>query len=261
MQSPFPGMDPFLEGHLWPDFHNSLAIFLKTQLVPKVSPKYLVQTISYTVGDTSPEKDFGIMYPDLEVLQRNQRLKEPTVAYQNSSNSPITPATITLQEKKEIEVKIPVVEIRDRKDNQLITAVEILSPVNKRVPGITAYRQKRERLHRAGVHLIEIDLLRRGKYPITHKDLPNSHYLISLTRKASWATKVWAIDIKEPLPVIPVPLKAPDEDSILDLQKAVKDVYAQSHYHLAIDYSETPVRPPFSESDQKWMRALQEKNS
>ena len=144
MQSLFPGMDPFLEGHIWPDFHNSLAIFLKTQLVPKVSPKYLVQTITYTVGDTSPEKDFGIMYPDLEVLHRNQIIKEPAVAYGNSE-TPITPATIILREKKRIEVKIPVIEIRDRKNNQLITAVEILSPVNKRAPGIVAYRQKRER--------------------------------------------------------------------------------------------------------------------
>jgi hypothetical protein len=25
MPSPFPGMDPYLEGHLWPDVHHRLA--------------------------------------------------------------------------------------------------------------------------------------------------------------------------------------------------------------------------------------------
>ncbi len=26
MPSPFPGMDPYLEGHLWPDVHSALGV-------------------------------------------------------------------------------------------------------------------------------------------------------------------------------------------------------------------------------------------
>lgn len=36
MPSPFPGMDPYLEGHLWPDVHNSLAYLISVQLTPRV---------------------------------------------------------------------------------------------------------------------------------------------------------------------------------------------------------------------------------
>ena len=104
--------------------------------------------------------------------------------------------------------------------------------------------------------MIEIDLLRRGQSPIEHPDLPKSHYIVTLIRNTSWETTVWAIDVKDPLPIIPVPLKSPDKDAVLDLDQAVKDVYAQSHYHLAIDYLEKPVRPIFSDHDQKWIANL-----
>jgi hypothetical protein len=34
MPSPFPGMDPYLEGRLWPDVHHTLAVELRRHLVP-----------------------------------------------------------------------------------------------------------------------------------------------------------------------------------------------------------------------------------
>ena len=124
----------------------------------------------------------------------------------------------------------------------------------RRFGGWRLNKQKRERLHNAGVHLIEIDLLRRGQHAIEHVDLPKAHYIISLIRKESWQTTIWAVDIKDTLPIIPVPLKEADKDTVLDLPKAFKDVYEQSHYHLAINYQETPVRPPFSKANQEWMK-------
>jgi Protein of unknown function (DUF4058) len=42
MPSPFPGMDPYLEGSLWTTFHFSLAAEIVRQLSPKVPPRYLV---------------------------------------------------------------------------------------------------------------------------------------------------------------------------------------------------------------------------
>ncbi len=35
MVSPFPGMDPYLEGHLWPDTHHALAGKIRQQLAPR----------------------------------------------------------------------------------------------------------------------------------------------------------------------------------------------------------------------------------
>jgi hypothetical protein len=89
-----------------------------------------------------------------------------------------------------IHVRVPTVEIRDVASNQLVTSIEILSPVNKREPGLAAYRQKRQQLYQAGVHLLEIDLLRRGIRPLAHPRVPDSAYLVALTRAQSGATQV-----------------------------------------------------------------------
>ena len=253
MPSPFPGMDPYLEGHLWPDVHNSLAYLISVQLTPRLGEPYIVHLNNYTVEDTSPEEDVGIMYPDVEVFRKPDALKEPVEGYGGPAT---TPETIVLPAIKPVEVRIPFVEVKDRKSNQLITAIEILSPVNKRRPGLQPYREKRLRLHQAGVHLIEIDLLRRGERPLAHPYLPKAHYLITLIRAGQGQTQVWAVDVMEPLPVIPVPLKAPDKDTFLDLGKALKDLYEQRALDKSIDYSEAPPAPAFSMEALDWMKGL-----
>jgi hypothetical protein len=44
MPSPYPGMDPYLEGHGWTSFHNQMVAELSRQLVPKLRPKYVAFT-------------------------------------------------------------------------------------------------------------------------------------------------------------------------------------------------------------------------
>lgn len=245
-------MDPYLEGHLWPDVHDSLAYLIKVQLAPRLGPQYVVHLHNYTVEDTSPDEDIGILYPNVEVFHKPDAVQEPAVSYGVKT----TPESMILPDIKPVEVRIPVVEIRDRKHNKLITAIEILSPVNKRNPGLQPYREKRLRLHYAGVHLVEIDLLRRGERPITHPYLPKSHYLVTLIRGGVGKTQVWAVDVKGQLPIIPIPLKHPDADISLDLGQALKDLYEQRQFEKSIDYSEMPPPPAFSEEDLAWMRGL-----
>jgi hypothetical protein len=40
MTSPFPGMDPFLEGNLWPDLSMSIALGIEEILLPLITQKY-----------------------------------------------------------------------------------------------------------------------------------------------------------------------------------------------------------------------------
>ena len=68
MPSPFPGMDPYLEGRLWPDVHTSLATAMRQRLAPLVRPRYTVRLGVYVAEDSMPEAEVGIMYPDVEVL-------------------------------------------------------------------------------------------------------------------------------------------------------------------------------------------------
>ena len=69
MPSPFPGMDPYLEGYLWPDVHSALAHNIRQQLAPQIQPKYVARLEISVIEDHSPEAEIGIMYPDVEVIK------------------------------------------------------------------------------------------------------------------------------------------------------------------------------------------------
>ena len=144
----------------------------------------------YVVEDVTPEADIGILYPDIRITKK--RLSEATVAPALPVASvahpwAVTPATLTVPVMLPVEVQLATVEIHDAANNQLVTSIEIISPVNKREPGLIQYRQKRRRLYQAGVHLVELDLLRRGVRPLA---LPRGYatdYMIGLTCRASGA--------------------------------------------------------------------------
>lgn len=254
MPSPLSGMDPYLEAALWPDVHNALASKLRAFLAPQLRPKYAARLEIYVVEDTSPESEIGILYPDVEVLQLRQRSSElelPT----RSSNIATTPIKLSLPVLQPVQIRIPTVEIRDTANNILVSCIEILSPVNKRESGITDYRKKRFSLYNANVHLIEIDLLRRGTRPYNHPRLQEVPYLITLTRADSRVTDVWTVTLQETLPTIPVPLRNPDPDAVLDLQAALNAIYDEAGYDLSIDYTQPPPPPAFSTVDLEWMQA------
>jgi hypothetical protein len=168
MPSPFPGMDPYLEGDLWGDCIRTLATKIRQMLMPKLRPSYAVRL-------------------DIHLIE---------------------------------ERRIPTIKIRDAANNSLITSIEILSPVNKRDPGLTQYRQKRQRLYQADVHLIELDFLRRGTRPFDHPRFPIAPYFVTLTRARSAAVDLWPITLQQSLPIIPIPLKGDDPDVALDLGAA-----------------------------------------
>ena len=69
MPSPFPGMDPYLEGYLWPDVHSALAHTIRQQLAPQIQPKYVARLEISVMEDQSPAAEIGIMYPDVEVIK------------------------------------------------------------------------------------------------------------------------------------------------------------------------------------------------
>lgn len=261
MPSPFPGMDPYLEGYLWADVHNALASKIRQQLVPKLRPRYIARLEIYLVEDTAPEGEIGVLYPDVEVLRVQSADSRSTGAEASSSTKSyssvvVAPAPLTLPMLLPVEVRIVTVEIRDTASNTLVACIEVLSPVNKREPGLTPYRQKRQRLYSANVHLIEIDLLRRGTRPFNHPRLPESAYLVSVTRAQSGAVDVWPIHLQDPLPTIPVPLRSPDADVPLDLGEAVTAIYDEAAYDLSINYAEVPPPPKLSEAELQWVDEL-----
>lgn len=256
MPSPFPGMDPYLEGYLWPDVHHALASKIRQQLTPKLRPRYTARLEVYVAEDRFPESEIGILYPDVEVMQVRQRQGKQTTTPDTSASSStltITPASLTLPMLQPVPVRLATVEIRDTAEHLLVTSIEIISPANKREPGLTAYRQKRQRLYQAGVHLLEFDLLRRGVRPFTHPNLPNVAYAIALTRAHSGVMDIWTLSLQDTLPIIPVPLLFPDADVALDVPTIMREVYDEAAYDLSINYNEPPPPPTLSDVEQQWL--------
>ena len=68
------------------------------------------------------------------------------------------------------------------KNRQLVTAIEVLSPTNKRGEGRGEYLARRRRLFLSTAHLMEIDLLRGGKRVPMQKALPPAPYFVFLSR-------------------------------------------------------------------------------
>ena len=255
MPSPFPGMDPYLEGYLWPDVHNALAAKLRQLLTPLLRPRYTARLAIYMVEDIAPESEIGIMYPDVEVLL-SERSRQERISDKELSRDVGIPAPLTLPVLQPVDIRVVNVEIRDTAHNRLVTCIEILSPVNKREPGLTVYRQKRHRLYQAGVHLIELDFIRRGTRPCAHPRIPDVPYVITVIRAHTGFMDIWPLGLRDPLPIVPVPLRPPDAEVCLDLPLALTSIYDEAAYDLSIDYSQSPPPPTFSEADTQWMHAL-----
>ncbi|MGF1516141.1 MAG: DUF4058 family protein, partial [Elainellaceae cyanobacterium] len=235
------------------DVHSDLASKIRQQLAPRLRPKYIARLEVYLAEDPFPEGEIGILYPDVEVLKaREQPTPKPASEPGDTASAntlTITPPGLTVPVPKALQVRLISVEIRDTARNQLITSIEILSPVNKREPGLTKYRQKQVRLYQAKVHLIEIDLLRRGRRPFAYSPQANTAYCVALTRAPAEQMDLWPISLSSPLPVIPVPLQAPDKDVPLDLQAALASIYDEAAYDLSVDYSQPPPPPALSPAE------------
>src|SRR5262245_3558673 len=163
MPSPFPGMDPYIESpELWSDFHNNLASEIQAQLNQFIQPNYFARLTPYVTYEAiEVGKTFGIR-PDVGVWHLQETPFEYTL-----TPTAVAPSPVESRVALDIPLRLHRVEIRATVNQELVTVIEILSPVNKR-PGHDAYRdyqRKRRDLLRSPVHLLELDLLRGGDRP------------------------------------------------------------------------------------------------
>ena len=150
------------------------------------------------------------------------------------------------------KVELVAIEIRDRVGNDLVTAIEVLSPANKEMPGLGQYVRKRNVYLRSRANLLEIDLLRHGTRSVETQALPAATYLVTLSRASNRRQlEVWPISLSDPLPVVAVPLRPEDGDVPLDLGAALAVVYDRARYDLSIDYFKPPA-PALEDEDSEW---------
>lgn len=257
MASPFPGMDPYIEApREWSDFHNSLAEVIRAHLNTTLQANYYATTTTYATYDiieVSQSLNRSIS-PDVSIWQTAPTATPASTA----SAAVIDPPAAQSQIPLEVEMRIANVEIRATGTDKLVTAIEILSPVNKR-PGRQRekYLRKRRELFRFDVHVMEIDLLRGGQRSPLEVPPPAAAYYVTLGRSRNRPrVDIWAIQLQDRLPRIPIPLLYPDPDLALDLGAIVHEVYARGAYSRRLDYTQSPPPPELSAEDAQWLQEL-----
>jgi hypothetical protein len=232
-------MDPYLDGDLWTTVHAQLGTEIARHLVPKLRPKYLALTVERFVLDMPDgiEIETKDIYPDVGAVHSG-----PSAPHDGTVS--LMPAPLQLAIVVPSRVPQFNVEIRDTKNRRLVTAIEILSPTNKRGRGRNKYLAKRRRLYFSDAHFMEIDLVRRGRRVPMQQPLPPAPYYVLLSRvKNRPILDVWPISFQDFLPVIPVPLLPGDPEVTLDLQAVLTNVYDLGGYDLALDYTQPPDVP------------------
>jgi hypothetical protein len=242
--SPFPGMDPFLEDNAeWPGLHARLIVALSDHLAEAVAPDFVVaieQRVYILATDDRQQ-----IVPDVYLVRAAEVQGYTTPAI----------ATPTLVEPAyETEIRDRYIEIRDRRNREVITTLELLSPFNK-TPGhlgYGAFQQKRQQVMASPTNWLEIDLLRAGERPpeVAGK---SDYYALLKRGNQPGPYEVWYFDLRDLLPTIAVPLLPPLPDVALDLQAAFTAVYQRARYGDSLDYSQPAPPPPLRPADLAWV--------
>jgi hypothetical protein len=259
MPSPFPGMDPYLEGDLWQEFHETLASAIRAQIMPRLAPKYVALLAKRYVLDRSALAVFDLLrerviYPDVHVVHPPGA---PPMASAGATGTAIAAPAVELPSVYPAETPQLSIEIRDVAERRLVTLIELLSPANKHGDGSREYGARRLDLMRTETHLLEIDLLRQGSRIQLAQEPPLAAYYVYLSRRQRRPlTQVWPIQLRDSLPVVPIPLLPPDADVPVDLQAAVQACFDLVGYERLLDYTNPPPPPDLSEADTIWVNTL-----
>src|SRR3954447_933613 len=147
-------MNPFIEqSDLWPDFHTKFLAAINERLVPQVRPTYIVLLEQHIyVHEQPPNHPEPVGRADVSVAHSEQDAERRNRAAVLDMDAPAE-VELTFQETE----RIPFLEVRDRKNRELVTVLELLSPTNKRGEDRKEYITKRRALLTSNAHYIEID--------------------------------------------------------------------------------------------------------
>lgn len=257
MDSPFPGMDPYLEHPaLWPDVHNSVVAAIRDVLSPAVAPRYYV-ALERRAYVLAPDELIFVGRPDVSVVHGVPAMTSApaTSARAEASAAGATAGVLTVDVPMADEVEESYLEVREVRTGVLVTVIELLSPANKlHAEGRRQYEAKRLRMLATPTSLVEVDLLRAGEpMPVTGPPV-RADYRILVSRGAQRPRALLhAFGVRDAVPRVPVPLLPGDPEPALDLGAVVHDVYRRARLDLRLDYDQPPV-PPLRDDDAAWAR-------
>ncbi|MEM6395596.1 MAG: DUF4058 family protein [Bacteroidota bacterium] len=251
MKSPFPGMDPYLEGHKWPDFHATYSLGCKRSLVKQLSDQYIVEVEARVYIENIEQEPEKRLNPDVSVVHLDD---SPLLDKINQSVN-LTPVTTVEPLRVPVSHRQYNLVIRHA-EGDTVSAIEILSPVNKRMPNLEKYREKRSEYQEKGVHLLELDFLRGGERPFKSKNWSDYSYSIQLLNAHDRKLYLWAIQLWDKLPTVAIPLIRETETVELDLQAVFEDTYESSAYHRSLKYDTQVPGPKLGEIEKEYINSL-----
>jgi hypothetical protein len=246
-------MDPFIEFHVWEEFHNGFVYDIADALVPAIRPKYVVRRERRVYVESDPDDPDRYVIPDATVLMRRRE----TLPDEDHGGL----ATAVAPVAAEVTLPMPVTHreafltVRETETMEVVTVIELLSPANKRPrsDGRSEYLHKRDAVLESTANLVEIDLLRKGERLPTVEPLPPADYfaLVCRARRRPRA-EVYAWTLQDALPTIPIPLKGKDPDVSLNLQSVFVGTFDRTGYDYSLKYEITPDCG-FTESESTWI--------
>ncbi len=255
MPSPFPGIDPYIESQgYWPDLHASLTTYCRDALNDALPDTYVAHLDEQLRLVERRETRPRTIYPDVTIMEGGARQRTSTHSETAAGVLTLEPVIIDLPVEELEEVRDLWIEIRRRPDRELVTAIEILSPTNKVGEGYWLYHSKRRSFIRQNAHLVELDLLVRGQLlPIGQDLLPDDFFAFVSRADRRLKCDVYAWSIRDRLPNIPIPLRSPDPDVILELPALFALAYERGRYGRELDYA-APLDLPLAVADRDWVK-------
>ena len=127
--------------------------------------------------------------------------------------------------------RLSYVEIRDRRDRELVTVVELLSPANKHPGPIASNTWPSGWSCSTGRFIWSRSICCAGALPCRQPAGPTARYSVLVSRaERRLDAEFWPISLRERLPLIPIPVRAPDADARLDLQEVLHRIYDDAGY-------------------------------
>lgn len=255
MPSPFPGMDPWLEGEeIFPDLHDSLIFLLREALNAALPPGYTARARNRVWVDDELRRE-----PDVALFR-------PAVPLPNGGGGIATlPGLVAVgQQRVSDDVEEPYLEIVSPRGKRLVTAVEVISLTNKRAgeKGRKTYQDKQREFALAGVNLIEIDLLRRGPHvtavPLSRLKRAAGEFDYHVSASVPASADVYfaaAIKLDDRLPAFGLPLDPGVPPATVDLQPLFDRCYDTGRYATDARY-DRPPDPPLAPAQQAWAEGV-----
>jgi len=158
-------------------------------------------------------------------------------------------------------IKQGYLEVKDIGSGEVVTTLEILSPINKKSgEGRDKYEKKRLKVLGSFTNLVEIDLLRKGRPIVILNNGFKTDYRILVSRsKARPKADLYAFNIPDKIPTFPLPLRDGDREPIIDLKAILDRIYDEGFYSRIIDYHQKPI-PSLSKTDAVWADNLLRQN-